>query len=48
MNMLELISNLVTSIHGYKFLQNRNILDSIFCNTDPLFESTIGIGKFGH
>lgn len=45
MNVLELLSNLVTCNHGYKFLENNNILNGIFYNTDPLFESSCIIGK---
>lgn len=44
MNILELLSNLVTCNHGYKFLQSRNVLTGVFSNADPLFESTCIIG----
>lgn len=44
MNILELLSKLVVCNHGYKFLENRQVLNQMFTNEDPLFQSTCGIG----
>lgn len=46
MNILTLLSDLITCKHGHKFLENRHVLNNIFNNSDPLFASTCGIGMF--